>query len=104
MPYATFHDGDYTLCFEDRDGLQGLNRYYAEQVALDGRSDEVTLSIYLAPQELNSLFILGNSAVPSIRSRYIISLDGELCRAVIERIDSYDVDSYVARITFVIID
>ncbi len=104
MPYATFHDGECTLCFEDRDSLQGLNQYYLSQTQIESRSEEITLSIRLAPDEFSSLFSLGNPLSPSIRSSFILSLNGEECRGRIERIEWYDTSEYTARITFIIIN
>lgn len=104
LPYATFHDGEDTLCFENRDGLQGLNQYYSSEVGLSARSDKVTCSVYLTPEEFNSLFTLGNSSAPSIRSRFSIALNGEVSRVLISAIEWYNPDDYLARITFMTID
>ncbi len=105
LPYAAFHavDDDFTLCFEDRDGVQGLNRFYLSEVALYARSQVVTLSLKLSALDYSNLFA-PNTSSASQRSIFLFTLRGESFRAILQSIESYDPSSGVARCSFLTID
>ncbi|MFI3323745.1 MAG: hypothetical protein SNI45_04045 [Rikenellaceae bacterium] len=105
LPYAAFHavDDDFTLCFEDRDGVTGLNRFYLNEVALYARSQVVTLSLKLSALDYSNLFA-PNTGSASQRSIFIFTLRGESFRVILQSIESYDPSSGVARCTFLTID
>ncbi len=104
IPYAAFHspDDDFTLCFEDRDGVEGLNRYYREQVARDGGSQYVTLSLALSPLEIAAL-LSPVEGMASAMSRFTFEIDGEWCECWLESLISFDLASGVAKCKFLII-
>lgn len=56
-PLAAFHrndpDNGFTLCFEDRDGQQGLHRFYDTQAEQEKRCQHLTLHLRLEPLHLH---------------------------------------------------
>ncbi len=105
MPYASFHSPEmnYTLCFEDRDQVQGLNRYYQSQCEGEQHSDLIKVTLKLNTFEYTNLFSPDNLN-PSLRDIFSLSLKGETFRCRLYRVDSYDVEEQKARCTFLTID
>ena len=104
-PLAAFHfTGDaategFTLCFEDRDGVRGLHRYYDLQTGRESAGRRITLSLRLAPHEFESLFTPG-TGMPDLRSVFRLDTGGEEIRATLHAIESYDPQAASARCTF----
>ena len=104
-PLAAFHfagDGaaaGFTLCFEDRDGVRGLHRYYDLQTGRESAGRRITLSLRLAPHEFESLFTPG-TGMPDLRSVFRLDTGGEEIRATLHAIESYDPQAASARCTF----
>ena len=94
-PLAAFHFvGDeavegFTLCFEDRDGLPGLNRFYRRQTAREGSLERITLTLRCAPHEYEALLHPGSGG-PSIRSHFRIDTGHGVVRCLLAAIESYD--------------
>ncbi len=105
LPQVAFHlpDDLFTLCFEDRDSVEGLNRLYLSEVELLGRSQIVTLSLTLTALEYSNLFE-HNDRSASQRSIFIFDIYGERFRTILYSIESYNVHSGVARCSFLTID
>ncbi len=105
LPYVAFHSPDdgFTLCFEDRDDTEGLNRLYQSYVELLRRAQVVTLSLKLSALEYSNLFV-PNDQSPSLRSIFCFELQGESFRTILHSITSYDPQSGVARCSFLTID
>ncbi len=105
LPYISFHspDNNFTLCFENRDGVEGLNRNYQSYVDLLQRSHLITLSLSLTALEYTNLFSHdGQSA--SVRDIFYFEIFGESFRTILKSIESYDALSGVARCSFLTID
>ncbi len=104
-PLAAFHfagDGaaeGFTLCFEDRDGIRGLNRYYRRQALQEGSLERITLSLRLAPHEFEALLTPG-CGLPDVRSVFRIDTGRGVVRATLHGIESYDPEAASARCTF----
>lgn len=100
-PLAAFHyPGDqttagFTLCFEDRDGVQGLHRFYDRQLEQQATRERITLSLQLAPHHIETLLTPGTKA-PDIRSRFRL---GTL-RTTLDKIESFDPHDSPTRCTF----
>lgn len=105
LPYVSFHAPEvgFTLCFEDRDGAQGLNRHYLNQMELYRRSQLVSLSLQLSTLEYSNLFSPNDSS-PSVRSIFLFDIYGERFKTILHSIESYNIKSGVARCTFLTID
>lgn len=58
-PLAAFHrndpDNGFTLCFEDRDGQQGLHRFYDTQAEQEKRCQHLTLHLRLEPCDIEGV-------------------------------------------------
>ncbi len=107
-PLAAFHlaggaaQEGFTLCFEDRDGLGGLHRYYDRTEAVIAARSHVTLTLRMEPHEYAALFTPG-TASPDLRSVFRIGTDrGRVC-ATLRRIDAYDPEAASARCTFTLL-
>lgn len=104
-PLAAFHfagDGaaeGFTLCFEDRDGMRGLHRYYDRQAAQESAGRRITLSLRLAPHEFESLFTPGTGA-PDLRSAFLLDTGEGTVRAALRAVEDYDPQAASVRCTF----
>ena len=100
-PYAAFHaPGEFTLCFEDRDGEQGLHRYYDNEWRAQQLRERLTLDIRLAPHEVAEIGECGAEG-PNIRSRYKLNIVGQGAEYNLAAVESYDAGRGVARCQFV---
>ena len=99
-PLAAFHlPEQFTLCFEDRDGVEGLHRYYDRELQECATRQMLTTDIYLPPEQYVALFDLnGNGA--NIRSRFRLNIDGVAALFRLDAIESYDSAKYLARCRF----
>lgn len=100
-PHGSFHspESEYTLCFEDRDGLVGLHRYYdreLDEIALRG---ELRCKIYLPVVEYVTLFDPHNDNC-SIRSRFRLEVEGVSALYTLRAIEEYDPKRCVATALF----
>lgn len=99
-PYATFSDGEsVNLCFEDRDGLQGLNRYYTAHLARLSEGQRLTLDLHLTTAEIASLFT-ADGTKPSLRTRFRFNIKGEHSLFRLAKVDSWDTERGTVRCTF----
>lgn len=106
-PLAAFHlaaeetdDGlGMTLCFEDRDGVEGLHRFYDREEALRNGRRAVTLTLRIEPHEFEALFTPGG-ALPDLRCLFRITTDEGECCATLRRIEAYDPVAGTARCRF----
>jgi len=104
-PLAAFHfAGDdqtagFTLCFENRDGLQGLNRFYRQQALAEDCSQRITLSLQIAPHEYESLFTPDNG-MPDIYSVFRIDTGMGEVRSTLDTVGEYNPDTGIIRCTF----
>lgn len=104
-PLAAFHfAGDettagFTLCFEDRDDIEGLNRFYRRQATREGSLERIALTLRIAPDEYEALFALGIDKA-DIRSVFRIDTGQGIVRATLASIEAYDPDTHAMRCTF----
>ncbi len=89
-PLLTFHDGDEqtTLCFEDRDGAKGLNRFYARSIDALKNGKRLTLYLNLDATDMESLTRPGTGKI-DFRSRFRLDIDGETGYYILEEICDY---------------
>ena len=91
-------DEGFTLCFEDRDGEQGLHHYYLARYDEEALSERITLGIRLSVEEMDSM--LSPESRMSVLSLYRIAVGGESVIARIDAVESYDAEQGVATIRF----
>lgn len=100
-PHAAFHSATAgeTLCFEDRDGCEGLHRYYDSELQEEPQRGMLTCYMYLPPSDYVAL-LDPNSEGANIRSRFRLSVAGNSSLFILERLERYDAESMVALCTF----
>ena len=99
-PYAAFLDEEsINLCFEDRNGLQGLHTYHLAQAERAAQRERITLTLHLTTAEAANLFSAEGS-LPTLRSIYRFSILGESSRYRLVRVDSWSVENRSIRCTF----
>lgn len=104
-PLAAFHFtgdasvGGFTLCFEDREGQQGLHRYYDAQFERERLRQRITLSLRLPPHLIEQLFLCGGPT-PDIRSVFLFRIGGERVRCIPSNIHGYDPSASSVRCSF----
>lgn len=105
LPYVAFHNPDegFTLCFEDRDDTEGLNRLYQSEVELLRRSQIISLSLNLSALDYSNLFEPHADAA-SLRSRFYFELHGESFKTILYGIESFNPVSGVAKCSFLTIN
>ena len=106
-PLAAFHfPGDgltpgFSLCFEDRDGVQGLHTFHDTRLEEASASAEVTLHLHIEPAEMAALrqCIEG---MPSVRSRFRLDIDNRTAGALytLRSIENYDPSKPTVKCTF----
>lgn len=100
-PLAEFHSvvkGE-TLCFEDRDGIEGLHRYYDNELGECATRQQLTTDICLPPEQYAALFD-PNSDGANLRSRFLLNIQGSSALFRLDAIESYDAVHYRARCRF----
>lgn len=101
-PRLSFHDPQQgeTLCFEDRDGVQGLHRYYDKSVQLYDFGRRVTLWLRLSPQDVEALQTPG-SPTGGFRSLYRLVVEGEAGLYTLEEVRDYNPAAASTEVVFV---
>lgn len=99
-PYAAFSDGEsINLCFENRDGLQGLNRYHTGRLSRLCEGKRLTLNLHLTTAEMASLFTT-NGTKPSLRTRFRFNIQGESSLFRLAKVESWRSDNGTVCCTF----
>ena len=104
-PMAAFHyagddsDEGFTLCFEDRDDCVGLNGYYKRQFAEENGCRYLSLTMRILPEEFDYLFHFVEGK-PSIRSAFVLKINGVAQRYRLHAIERYNPSTGEARCTF----
>lgn len=79
----------FTLGFEDRDGLDGLHRYYDDMLNRERMRQYLTVSLRLAPEDIERLFA-PDGCSPWLGSTFLFTVNGESSRYRLWSIDAYD--------------
>lgn len=100
-PYAAFHSksSGATLCFEDRDGCEGLHRYYDNELRERAEQCVVRCRIHIPLHEYASLFDPDKQSA-SIRSTFLLKINGAESLFRLQSIDHYDYERGVATCRF----
>ena len=100
-PYASFHSAasGLTLCFEDRDGCEGLHHYHLSEICERAERCELRCDIRLSLNDYFELFS-PSTTLASIRSTFRLSVDGAESLFRLRAIESYDPERGVARCRF----
>ncbi len=104
-PLAAFHFAvddtteGFTLCFENRDGLEGLHRYRDAEVEREFAGESITLTVRLAPDEYAALFV-PESGVAELRSTFRVDTGHGVVRARLAEVGEYDAATHRLRCRF----
>lgn len=99
-PYAAFVDEEsINLCFEKRNNIEGLNRYYLPMLQRQQESRRVTLDIRLTTAEIATLFT-ADGRKPSLRTLFRINIQGESLPFRLAKIEHWNAESNIVRCTF----
>ena len=102
---AFFFEGDemaegFSLCFEPRDGLTGLGRYFQQRTERIKRRQRLKAVVNISPAEIKAMLsVEGNG--PTIRDTYRIKLFNESSLYRIESIKNYNPETECAECTFI---
>lgn len=102
---AFFFAGDeytegFSLCFEDREGVRGLNRFYEESLARLATRQRLELTLSINPLELERLLSC-QDLYPSLRDTFRFKILGESSLYRLESVQAYDPESCSAKCTFI---
>lgn len=104
-PLAVFHfTGDEhfaptTLCFEDRDGIEGLHHYYDHQTRNEQQAGQIELTVRVAPWEYEAMQQL-DTGVGDRSSTFLLATDEGEFAAHLYRLGAYDPATNRLRCTF----
>ena len=102
---AFFFEGDemndgFSLCFERRDGIEGLHRYFDKRAARTAKRQRLSLTVRLSPIDMESLFS-ANPAGASIRDSFRLKIFNESALYRLESLKSYNPATNSAECTFI---
>ena len=100
-PCVAFHSAEEgeTLCFEDRDGVEGLHRYYDKELQECATRQMLTTDIYLPPEQYIAL-LDPNGSGANLRSRFRLNVQNTSSLFRLDAIEEYDSRRYIARCRF----
>ena len=101
-PLVTFHtpEKDFSLCFEDRDGIEGLHRYYDRNFELYNQSSRLTVWLRLRPEEIEPL-VNPDALMRDFRALFRLSIGGEHALYRLEEICDYNPEDALAKCLFI---
>ena len=85
----TLFGNGFSLCFEDRDGVAGIHRFWNENIRMLNESKRVELSLMLYPEDIEAL-VSPNSLKRDFRALYRFTLDGESAMFRLEEVCDYN--------------
>lgn len=89
-PLLYFHNPQKnTLCFEDRDGIKGLNKYWKELFKICNNSKYIEANIDLQPKDIEP-FITPLQKPQDFRNVFKLKIDGETATYRLLEIKDYD--------------
>ena len=99
-PYAAFIDEEeINLCYETRNGLEGLHRFYLPMLHRRMKRQRVTAEIYFSTAEMAKLFTADGPKL-SFRSKFRFKIEGESALFRLAKIDGWSCEEGVVRCTF----
>ena len=99
-PYASFVDEESTnLCFENRNGIEGLHRHYQPMLLRQRDSRRVTLDLHLTTAEIAHLFT-ADGTKPSLRTKFRFDIQGESQLFRLVKVKRWDLKSNIVQCTF----
>lgn len=90
----------FSLCFEDRDSLQGLHRFYDRTLEMSDNSKRLEVYICLRPEEIEP-FVCPNSMGRDFRALYRLVINGENAIYRLEQVADYDPNETSTKCIFI---
>ena len=94
-PFLSFHEQPYdemSLCFEDRDGKKGLNRFYNRSTDAIRDGKRLTVYLNLSAADMEPL-IRPSQDASDFRSRYRLDIEGEAGYYILEQVSDFRPDA-----------
>ena len=99
-PLAAFHFAErFTLCFEDRDGVQGLHRYYDKQWSEESKRRRLSLSLTLPAHLVQHMCDCDEGG--GARDTYRLNIGSQGANYHLSRVVSFDTTTGCAQCEFV---
>ena len=104
-PLAGFHfAGDdrsaaFSLCFEDRDGVEGLHRYHDDKFSRDAECQYMTLTLRLSPLDVERLLYPQHNQASAL-SRFRLAHNNEKSLFLLESLQEYTPATWEAKCRF----
>lgn len=100
-PYAAFHSpqDEFTLCFEDRDGVKGLNKHYTREVRLWNKAKTLSAHISLPTHEVAEL-LDRTTRQEAISRKFTLGWNGDSDQYTLESIENYSPEEGTAKCRF----
>lgn len=104
-PSATFHRAEegeegFTLCFEDRDGVEGIHRFLDPREAVRKRGERITLKLLLGADEFEALRHRSTADTVGMDALFLFRLGAESVRCRLEAVEEYNPREGVATCRF----
>ncbi len=108
-PFAAFHNpagggsgrGEgFTLCYEDRDGAEGLHRWWDSLAGIYSRGKRLRAWVKLDPEDVEKL-VRPDSLRADFRARFRLHIDGEWSEWRLEEVCDYDPEADAAQCVFI---
>lgn len=90
----------FSLCFENRDGITGLHRYFDAQAERTTTRQRLSLTLHLTPAEVEQL-LSADSNGPTIRDNFRLKTFNESSLYRLESLKNYDPSTRSAECTFI---
>ena len=93
-PLAAFHfagteeSAPFSLCFEDRDGAEGLHRYYDEAMHREAEREYLTLTMILSPLDIEQLLYRSGTNT-SAKTIFRLKVGNESSLFLLESLQEY---------------
>lgn len=99
-PYASFVDEEsVNLCFENRNGIEGLHRHHLPMLLRQRDSRRVTIDLHLTTAEIAHLFT-ADGTMPSLRTKFRFQINGESQLFRLVKVKRWDLKSNIVQCTF----
>ncbi len=99
-PYAAFVDEqDINLCFENRNGIEGLHRHHLSMLQRQHDGRRVTLDLQLSTTEIATL-LTSDGTKPSLRTKFRLNINGESLPFRLAKVEGWDTNTNIVRCTF----
>ncbi len=108
-PFAAFHfageekEAGFTLCFEDREGVPGLHRFYDHEMRHRNLAQRLRVSLLIGCDEMEALGHYSWNGEVGINVTFRLKIEEEPVRARLEKIESYDPEHKIARCCFTLL-